>query len=276
MLILSLTSIPARVSTINLVINSILANTHLPELIVLNLYIEDFPNKENELPDELKYFLEEEIFEINWCNQDIKSYNKLLPTIQKYGFANDIITIDDDVIYPKNFISSFIKNKSKNTILCYRARQLRIYNGKFFPYNDSELIFFNPKLKPDYSYLFTAVGGAFYPAKSLNHNVLNYQLISDNFSHQDDIWFWINAISTGNKVKVIGLDNKLMTEKDYNANFITIKSTQSVSLWSYNSCGANDKALSNALILYPQLNKLVKNMNRLDFCFRLIKKFCFT
>ena len=276
MLILSVTSFPGRVPTLNQVIDSILMNTYLPDLIALNLYINDFPNKEDDLPEKLKSFLDEEIFEINWCNKDLKSYSKLLPTLEKYGFNNDIITIDDDVIYPINFISTFIKTKSKNTILCYRARKMRIRQRKFSPYNKSNLIFYNLSLKPDFSFLFTAVGGIFYPAKSLKHNVLNYQLISDFFYHQDDIWFWINAISNGNKVKVIGLDNKPMTKKDYKKNFITIKSTQSVSLWSYNRRGGNDIALSNALILYPQLNKLLKNTNRFDSCFKWIKKFCFT
>lgn len=276
MLIVSLTSYPDRISTLKNVLDSILTNTHLPDLIVLNLYIKEFPNKENDLPENLKNILCKKIFEINWCNQNIKSFKKLLPTLEHYGFDNDIITIDDDVIYPVNFISSFIKSKSKNSILCYRAREMRLHRVKFIPYNETKKIFYNSSIKPDFSYLFTGVGGVFYPANSLNHNVLNYQLISDFFSHQDDIWFWINIITNGNKVKVIGLDNKAMTLSDFNKNFITIKSTQSTSLWSHNTCGGNDKSLSNALILYPELNKLVKKNNRFFSCFRWIRKFCFT
>ena len=97
MLILSLTSFPKRMSTLNQVIDSILMNTYLPDLIVLNLHIKDFPNKENELPENLKNILSKKIFEINWCNENSKSFMKLLPTLEHYGFDNDIITIDDDV-----------------------------------------------------------------------------------------------------------------------------------------------------------------------------------
>tara|TARA_B110000977_G_C11072877_1_gene490188 strand:- start:759 stop:1601 length:843 start_codon:yes stop_codon:yes gene_type:complete len=274
MLIISLTTIPHRISTLNQVIDSILRNTHLPNLIVLNLNVKDFPNKENDLPENLNRFLSKEIFEINWCNEDRKSYEKLLPTLENYGFDNDIITIDDDVIYPTNFISTFINSKSKNLILCYRAREVRIHRGKFLPYNTSRKIYHHPSLKPDFSYLFTGVGGVFYPANSLNHDVLNYQLISDYFCHQDDIWFWINSISNGNKVKVIGLDNKPMTKKDFKENFIDIASANTISLWSQNKDGANNEALSNALSLYPNLNQLVRSINIFHYYFRWAKKLC--
>ena len=73
--IVSLTSFPARIDTVYITIKSILMQSLKPDLIILWLAHEQFPQKENELPRNLlelkKYGLA-----IEWC-YDIKSYKKL-------------------------------------------------------------------------------------------------------------------------------------------------------------------------------------------------------
>ena len=53
-IIASLTSYPPRIETVHIAIQSLLAQKHLPDLVVLWLYEDDFPNRELDLPLELR------------------------------------------------------------------------------------------------------------------------------------------------------------------------------------------------------------------------------
>ena len=69
--------------------------------IILWLSDDEFPNKEeNILSNILK--LKKNGLTIKWC-KNIKSYKKLIPALQEY--SNDIIiTADDDIYYPENWL----------------------------------------------------------------------------------------------------------------------------------------------------------------------------
>lgn len=107
-IIISLTSWSKRISNIPKVIDSILENTTLPDIIVINLSLQEFPNKENDIPNEVVKYIKKHEIEIIWSEKNDKAYKKFIPTMMKY--PNDaIICIDDDFIYPKDFISTFVK-----------------------------------------------------------------------------------------------------------------------------------------------------------------------
>lgn len=107
-IIVSLTSWSKRISNIPKVIDSILENTTLPDIIVINLSLQEFPNKENDIPNEVVKYIKKHEIEIIWSEKNDKAYKKFIPTMLKY--PNDaIICIDDDFIYPKDFISTFVK-----------------------------------------------------------------------------------------------------------------------------------------------------------------------
>ena len=73
------------------------------------LTIEEFPNKNLELPKELLNLLKEnKNFEIFWVKTNNNVFKKLIPTLNR--FRNKlIITIDDDILYPKDMIENMIK-----------------------------------------------------------------------------------------------------------------------------------------------------------------------
>ena len=66
MIIVSLTSWPKRIFNVPIVLKNILNGTLKPDYIELNLYSEEFSNKEDDLPKEL--------LEIEKLNIKIKSY----------------------------------------------------------------------------------------------------------------------------------------------------------------------------------------------------------
>lgn len=107
MVTVSMTSWKKRISNVPLVLDSILNNTKLPDRIVLNLSIEEFPNKEMDLPESLLRYKYSCGLEIIWNSGNTRAFKKIIPTMNKYP-DDVIIAIDDDFIYPEDFIETFI------------------------------------------------------------------------------------------------------------------------------------------------------------------------
>ncbi len=106
-IIVSMTSWKKRIDNVSQVIETLLKNEVLPDLIVINLAISEFPNKESDLPDTLvKLISKNKLIEINWLQNNTLVWKKIIPTIIKYPNAC-IIGIDDDFIYPTDFIKTF-------------------------------------------------------------------------------------------------------------------------------------------------------------------------
>lgn len=106
-IIVSLTSWKNRINNVPIVINSILQNYQVPDKIVVNLSLEEFPEKEKELPLALNKLIQSNIVEIIWTTGNLKAFKKFIPTLKKYP-EDVIIAIDDDFIYPNDFIETFM------------------------------------------------------------------------------------------------------------------------------------------------------------------------
>jgi hypothetical protein len=83
-----------------------------PDKIILNLSKEEF--KGIPLPDEITELSFDGHIEIFWVDgPNTKSFKKLLPTVDR--FPNDIIvTIDDDIYYPYNFLETLVEDYRKD------------------------------------------------------------------------------------------------------------------------------------------------------------------
>lgn len=108
-IIVSFTSWPKRINKCVHTIELMLTQTLMPDKIILNLSYDEFKNKENDLPiDLLQIIKNNELCEIYWVKENTKPYKKLIPTLKR--FPNDvIITIDDDIEYPLNFVEEMYK-----------------------------------------------------------------------------------------------------------------------------------------------------------------------
>ncbi|MDR0763178.1 MAG: hypothetical protein LBF01_01600, partial [Bacteroidales bacterium] len=100
-LIVSLTTHGKRIYEVYLAIESILRQTLKPNKIILWLSKNKF--NENNIPLILKK-QQQRGLEIAFC-EDVKSYTKLIPTLQMYPQAV-IITVDDDILYPFDLIEN--------------------------------------------------------------------------------------------------------------------------------------------------------------------------
>lgn len=104
-LIISLTSHPKRIKNSHIAIESLLKQTIKADKVILWLGKDKFPNKEQDLPNELLK-LREKGLTIEWC-KDIGSYTKLIPALKKYP---------NSIIEPQMMISSMKKTGLKNYI----------------------------------------------------------------------------------------------------------------------------------------------------------------
>ena len=197
--IVSLTSFPARIKTVDQVIKSLLSQTLKPEKVVLWLSPEEFPQKERNLPKALLE-LKSKGLEIGWT-LDLKSYKKLIPSLKAFP-GNPIVTADDDILYPCDWLEKLWKTylEYPECIIAHRIHQFKFSNkGKPAPYNS-----WAQKIccrTPLYQNFLTGVGGVLYPPYSLHTDVLNEDLFTKLCPKQDDIWFWAMALLNRTRIK---------------------------------------------------------------------------
>ena len=111
-IIVTFTSFPGRINNVAKLVYSILRNTRKPDLIVCNLSKEEFPNGILDLPHDMRLMIKGGYFEVHFVDKNTRQFKKLIPTLDR--FPNDVvISIDDDVIYPENFIESMYNDYLK-------------------------------------------------------------------------------------------------------------------------------------------------------------------
>ena len=188
--IISLTSYGRRVkSVLPFTIISLLKQTYKPDKIILWLN-ENYWNNEN-LPISLlklkKYGLE-----VCFCN-DIKSYKKLIPTLNAY--PNDvIITVDDDVYYRRDVVKLLIEayRQDPSRIYTHRAHQILLSEtGQLKPYNDWIM---NISGSIGRSVFPTGVGGCLYKRSLLYSDICKENLFMKLSPKADDVWFYFMEV----------------------------------------------------------------------------------
>lgn len=197
-LIVSLTTYPARIEYIHTVIKSLLVQTLKPDLLILWLAEEQFPEKEDDLPKSL-LDLKQYGLTISWCN-DIRSYKKLVPTIKEYPEAV-IITADDDMYYHPKMVERLYKayQKEPEYIHCHRVTKFYMEDGEFRTIAGGYDIYSHPS----YLHKLTGGSGSCYPPHSLHPDITKEELFMKLAPTNDDIWFWLMAAMNGMRCNVV-------------------------------------------------------------------------
>ncbi len=233
LLIVSLTTYPKRFNVVYLTIESLMNQTVNPDKIILWLAKDEL--SEGKVPQKILK-LKSRGLDIRIVNENLKSYKKLVYTISEFP-TSDIITCDDDVIYPKFFIEG-LYNKFKefpNNIIAYRcALMKKIDNNKLESYLKWDIPGNN---KPSFNLFPTGVGGILYPSNSLHNKVLDKELFLKLSPLGDDIWF--KAMALLNNKKTVMVNEKSIE-------FPSIQGSQDDALWHINvSENKNDEQLKN-------------------------------
>lgn len=231
LIIVSLTSFPARISRLWLTIETILRQTHKPDKIILWLSRNQFSDT-NSLPNSLLR-LQKRGLEIRFCNEDLRSHKKYFYAIKE--FPNDvIITVDDDVFYNSNLIENLIKlyEKFPKCVCCNFCTEIKVLDNKIQPYLKWDNYYISEL--PDFKIFPVGKGGILYPPTALDSNVINSDIFMAKCVFADDIWLNIMTKMAGNMV----------VKSNYNSQFLPIMNYKDITLAEINvNEGLNDKQL---------------------------------
>jgi hypothetical protein len=180
-------------------------------------------------------------FEVRTIANDIKSYKKLIPSIQV--FPNDyIVTADDDTYYERNWLRDLVRAHKigEKEVIGHRGHYMNVSSdGDILPYNswqwgsDSEEK--SPKI------FLTGVGGILYPPGALPAEAVDDQIFMKICPKNDDVWFYFMAHKNGFMSKIINGDFRGCTWDN----------TQEVALFHTNvTGGANDNYIQKMVSLY--------------------------
>lgn len=253
-IIVSLTSFPERINEVKFTIYSLLNQKLKPDKLVLWLASDEFKNKEEDLPVSLLNLTKNGL-SIRWYEKNIKSYKKLIPSLK--SFPNSIIvTADDDIFYPENWLFDLFEEHKMHPldVICTRSRKIFInedntiaeYNKWIISKNEEKSSFFN---------FFTGAGGVLYPPNSLDERVLNEELAMELCPSTDDIWFWAMTVLNGRKIKLI--KNNLSSLTFLNP-FRELNLNNQKALWKVN-VGNNENDIQIKILFekFPELTKIL-------------------
>ena len=191
-LVISLTSFPARIARVHIVIRRLLKNKIQPDKVILNLAISQFPNQLGDLPRKLVELTAIQQYsntaiqsklEIRFVEKDTRQFKKFIPTLHEYP-DDFIIIVDDDALYRRNLISKLLARAAlyPNTIIAGRARYVKMdREGNLKPYKKwwSYTIFANwmkRGSKPRYRNMAIGLGGVLYPPNVLHPDILSEEI----------------------------------------------------------------------------------------------------
>lgn len=182
-IIISLTSFPARINKVWLVIETLLRQSYKPDIIVLWLSKEQFKDLKC-LPLELLKQQSRGLM-IRMVDGDIRSHKKYYYTLKEY--PNDIlVTADDDIFYDSNWLKILWEKHIlyPNSIICsYGYKIMYDENNNLMKYRD-----WKPADIYDINVFFGSGGGVLFPINSFYKDVTNIYLAMQLCPLADDVW----------------------------------------------------------------------------------------
>ena len=238
-IIVSITSYPARIHHVHIVLSTIFAQTMKPDDIVLYLAQEQFPGKESDLPEELSEMISSGKVKLRWV-EDLKPHKKYFFAFQEYP-DDLVITVDDDVLYAPDLIEilyhSYLRHPKAVSAL---RTHLMMFSERYgiFPYEKWILKYNRIVDCPSQQLFCTGCAGALYPVQLFDQALLNKEAILDHCIYADDIWLKLMEIVCDIPVVLADRQQKLQI----------IEGSQSTKLADMNiSERMNDKQLKDSI-----------------------------
>ena len=253
-IIVSLTTFPARINNLWIVLECIFRQTIKPNLIYLVLSKKQYPTISS-VPSSILKMRERGLI-IELIDEDLKSHNKYFYAMQK--FPNDIIvTFDDDVFYDTKIIEDLYKTHLAypECICANQCRKIIVENNMVKPYLDWPMDY---ELIPSTDLLAMGVGVVLYPPGALSSKAFNASLIKSICPKADDIWLYVMERFAGNKIVPTGKKRILIDV--YNCNNVKLSTMNCAQ-------GLNDKQINDINVYIKSeynttFNELVNNCRK--------------
>lgn len=196
--VVSLTSVPWRFEKLHAVLMSLLWQTVRPDKIVL--WLSEFNQKgerivdPDNLPENLRRMQRKGI-EIKFA-EDIRSYRKLIPSLERFPDAI-IITVDDDTLYPVSWLENLLAahEEQPRAVVCYRGTRIQINQDGLAPY--IQWPEYTTRGEPSYLLFAQGCGGILYPPGALHPEVHNREAFMELSPTADDVWFKAMVLYNG-------------------------------------------------------------------------------
>lgn len=221
-IVIALTSFPPRYKTLFLVIRSLLHQKIRVSKIVLYLY----KGEAEELPKKLLK-LKRHDFEIKLVDENLGPHKKYFYALQEYS-DKVVITVDDDIIYPKTLVSDLYNSYKKNSnciianrvhfIIKDKAQKISSYNNWKKEYTIETM--------PSHSLIAIGCCGVLYPPNIFPKEVFCIDAIKKYCLNADDIWLKFMELKNNIKVLYSGSKNYLP---------LCIRNTQETGLFHTNA-----------------------------------------
>ena len=104
--VVCMTSWVKRINNVKPVVENIMKGTRQPDRLYLSLSVEEFPNRESDLPKDLvEYFNTNKKLIFNWVEgENTKTMKKVFPVLQYLEDDDIILSVDDDIMYPRDYV----------------------------------------------------------------------------------------------------------------------------------------------------------------------------
>lgn len=203
-IIVSLTSFPARINNLWMTIATLLNQSYMNMHVVLWLSNEQFNGRES-LPKKLLN-LEKKGLEIRFVDDNLRPHKKYFYAMQQYP-DNDVITVDDDIIYHPDLVETLANchKKHSNCVICNRG--ISIDSGNYSSWQKVKAVD-----EERAEILPTGIGGVYYPAHIFdNTRIFDKEAIKHTCLNGDDLWLNFMTRYGGNKVVYTGFETGLVT-----------------------------------------------------------------
>jgi hypothetical protein len=181
-LIVSLTTIPERMHKVHLCIESLLSQSCAPDYLMLWVSV-----PEDKIPKKLARLTQRGL-QIKFC-KDIRSHRKIIYTL-KENPQSIIVTADDDVFYPKNWLKQLYDayQKEPKYIHCHRAHlMIKKSDGTLKRFKEWNSL--APGIQgPSLSIWPVGMHGVLYPPHSLSEEALKEEIFMKLSPYSDETW----------------------------------------------------------------------------------------
>lgn len=255
-IVVSLTSFGHRVNDVYLTIESIFQQMQKASKIILWLAIDEFPNKEKDLPRSLIKQMERGL-SVRFCDEDLGPYKKFFYTLKEYSNSL-ILTVDDDVLYPSDMIDQLYRayQSMPNVIHCQRAQRITLdTRGNLIPYKKWKKGYMVDE--PSLDVFPTGVGGVLYFPGCFAEEILDKETFMKMSPGADDVWLKAMSLKKGVFCKPI------TDIRPWGERYLVVEGSQLVALKRKNKAigQGNDsklKAVFDAFNLYDNFREKVK------------------
>lgn len=249
--VVSLTSVPWRFEKLHAVLMSLLWQSIRPDRVVL--WLSEYNQKgerivdPNDLPKNLRRMQKKGV-EILFVD-DIRSYRKLLPSLERFP-DSIIITVDDDTLYPFDWLRKLLEGHTNHpeAVVCYRGTRMLVEPDGLSPY--IQWPEFTTREKPSYLLFAQGCEGILYPPGALHPEVHNREAFTELSPTADDVWF--KAMALYNNVPHVKITEKHIDFPRTRGSQAEGQSLHHVN----NTLGHNDQQIEAVFSRYKLLSRL--------------------